>query len=427
VTGVALLLGGSLSGSSCGREATTDQTAVAQAPAVDEDLSRLRAAHESRPDDPEASLALALHLYDRDNASREAQLLLDGVSRRQPERRDVHLKLLDSYLAAADSSAVSALLARLGSELDRDERFAFDATYVLLARRQVPEAKALWTRIGERVQEALRNRSQKPLPPAADQALRLRFAETLFVQGLLTAQMGQKEEALRLLREADEHGFPPLDSPLMERAADCLFELQEFALATQAYREVVKHRPENTRAHLRLALSLYSSGQVGAAGANLEQLLRQAPTLAQAHYYLGAVRFDQKRTAEAETHLRQELTLDPHCFRCLAKLAHLAYLNGDDEQCRSWLDQAAALDPDHEETHLVYGMLENRTGRFDQAIQHLSRIVEQSPKNTLARYQLALAYQRSGNAQKAREHRAAYDKLIQEEKARTLGVRGSGT
>jgi tetratricopeptide (TPR) repeat protein len=410
---------------SCGTDPAPSQTVAAQTSAADEVLAHLRSAHQARPDDPQAALALARLLHERDDTSAEAQSLLESVSEKQKDRHDVSLLLLDSYLATGNGQAASALLSRLDPELDRDERFALDATYALLARRKAPEAKALWTRVAARVQKALRARPPGGLPAAEDQALRRRVAETLFVQGLLTAQTGEKQEALRLLREADQYGFPPLDSPLMERAADCLFELQEYTLATQAYREVMKHAPQNTRAHLRLAISLYSSGLVGVAGAELERLLQSAPNLRQAHYYLGAVRFDQKRAAEAESQLRGELALDPHCYRCMAKLAHLAYLAGDDEQCQSWLDQAVALDPDHEETHLVFGMLENRAGHYDQAIQHLTRVVAQSPKNTLARYQLAIAYQRSGNPQKAREHRQAYDKLIQEEKARTLGVRGS--
>jgi hypothetical protein len=40
-------------------------------------------------------------------------------------------------------------------------------------------------------------------------------------------------------------------------------------------------------------------------------------------------------------------------------------------------------------------------------------------------YQLSLAYQRSGSAEKAREHREIYARLIQEEKSRSLGVRGA--
>ncbi len=342
-----------------------------------------------------------------------------------PKRHEAELKQLDSYLAAGDSTAAAALLRRLEPELDADERFALDVAYRLIERRQFADAQAQWSRAARRVQESVRAASGQTLAPAAERELQRRVAEAWFVQGLLTARLGQKEEALRLLRQADGYGFPPLDSPLMALAADCLFELKEHALAAQAYQEVVSRAPENLQARLRLGASLYSSGKLGAAEKELDEVLRRAPGHPQANFYLGAVLFEEKRTEEAKAHLERELGLDPRCYGCMAKLAHIAYLNGDDRQCESWLAKAAALDPGYVETNLVYGMLANRTGRYDLAIQHLARAVEQAPDYAKAQYQLALAYQRSGNAEKARAHLEIYDRLIQEQKARTIGVRGS--
>jgi tetratricopeptide (TPR) repeat protein len=411
--------------SSCGTDEAPSQTAAPQTSAADAVLAQLRSAHQARPDDPQATLALGRLLQERDERSAEAQRLLESVSEKQPDRHDVSLLLLDSYLATGNTQAASALLARLDPDLDQDERFALDTTYALLARKKAAEAKALWTRVAGRVQEALRARPPQGLPPAEDQALRRRVAETLFVQGLLTAQTGEKQEALRLLREADQYGFPPLDSPLMVAAADCLFELQEYSLASQAYAEVTKHEPGNLEARLRLGVSLYSSGKLDQAREELEQVLRRNPGYPSASYYLGAVLLEQKHTDQAQAQLERELERDPRCARCMAKLAHLSYMKGEDELCRSWLQKAAALDPNDLEQNLVSGMLEVRTGRYEQAIQHLTRVVEQLPSSAMARYQLALAYQRSGNAEKAGEHLEVYNRLIQEEKARTIGVRGT--
>ncbi len=244
----------------------------------------------------------------------------------------------------------------------------------------------------KRVQASMHASSGQTLTPAADRDLQRRFAEVVFVQGLLTARLGEKAEALRLLRQADGYGFPPLDSPLMALAAACLFELKEYGLATQGYREIVKRAPENAEARLRLGVSLYSSGQLVPAEKELEQALRQAPSLPHAHYYLGAVLFEQKRVEEARSHLERELAADPRCDGCMAKLAHLAYLKGDDRQCESWLAKAAALDPDDLETNLVYGMLASRAGRYEQAIRYLARVVGASPGSMKAQYQLAIAY-----------------------------------
>jgi tetratricopeptide (TPR) repeat protein len=364
-----------------------------------------------------------------------ASLLLLGVpafSAQAPTRgaarpvasHAAQLKELESTLAKGDPAATAAILDRLAPELDGDERFALDVAYRLIGHRRFAEAAVAWNRAATRVQASLRASSGQTLAPAEDRELQRRFAEVVFVQGLLTARRGEKAEALRLLRQADGYGFPPLDSPLMALAAACLFELQEYGLAAQAYREIVKRSPQNAQARLRLGVSLYSSGQLAAAEEEIEQALRQAPSLPRAHYYLGAVLFEEKRVEEARLHLERELAADPRCDGCMVKLAHLAYLRGDDRQCESWLAKAVALDPDDLETNLVRGMLANRAGRYDQAILCLSKLVAASPGSMRAHYQLGLAYQRSGNPEKAREHREIYNKLVQEEKARTIGVRG---
>jgi len=109
----------------------------------------------------------------------------------------------------------------------------------------------------------------------------------------------------------------------------------------------------------------------------------------------------------------------------MARLGLVAYLDGDDALCESWLGKAAALDPEDVDTNMVYGMLYNRSGRAALAVERLSRVVRRTPGYAKAEYQLAIAYQRAGDPVKAREHREIYDRLIAEQKARSLGVRGS--
>jgi tetratricopeptide (TPR) repeat protein len=252
-----------------------------------------------------------------------------------------------------------------------------------------------------------------------------RAAEALFVQGLLGARTGAKEAALRDLRQADGYGFPPLDSPLMRLAADCLAELQEHALAAQAYREYVARAPADTSARLRLGAALLLSGQVRDAEKELARALAEAPESPQAHYWMGALRLEQKRYPEARAELQRALALDPACVDCMAHLAHTAYLDNDLALCGSLLAGAEAIDPAHAQANLVAGMLANRTGRYEAAILHLTRVVEKAPGSARAQFQLAFAYRRSGNAAKAREHQAIYDRLLQEQRASALEVPGS--
>jgi tetratricopeptide (TPR) repeat protein len=349
--------------------------------------------------------------------------VVSEAARAVSSRRRTELKRLDDRLAAGDSQAAAALLLRLQPEIDADERLALDTIYVLLGRRHIAEAKDQWNRLAPRLQEGLRGLSGPP--PAAEGERQRRAAEALFVQGLLTCRAGAKEDALRDLRQADGYGFPSLDSPLMLLAADCLSELQEHALAAGAYRERVKRAPADVSARLGLGASLLASGQIAAAEKELTRVLAEAPGSPPAHYWMGALLVEQKRHEEAKTHLERALALDPRCVGCLAQLAHIAYLAGDDRRCGSFLAKAEALDPADMQTNLVSGMLANRAGRHDLAIVHLTRVVERAPGSARAQYQLALAYRRSGNAEKAREHQAIYDRLIEEQRATSTGVRGS--
>jgi tetratricopeptide (TPR) repeat protein len=208
-------------------------------------------------------------------------------------------------------------------------------------------------------------------------------------------------------------------------AGDSLAELQQHALAAQAYREFVKRAPADVSARLRLGASLLLSGQVREAEKELARALAEAPGSPQAQYWMGALLFEQKRYPDARERLQRALALEPRCVDCMAHLAQIAYLDNDLALCESLIARAQELDPAHVQTHLVAGMLANRTGRYEAAIQALTRVVESSPGSARAQFQLALAYRRSGNAAKAREHQAIYDRLLKEQQASATKVPGS--
>jgi tetratricopeptide (TPR) repeat protein len=369
----------------------------------------------AKPDDPQRALELGLLVFQRDKASLEAQGLLDAASRRFPHRHDVHLSLLESYLLQENAPAVTALLARVQGELDSSERFAFDVIYCLLQHRQYPLAQAQWQRIDARAQKDAPPGS--PLALAPDTTLAPGAAEAQFVQGLLAAVAGRKEEALRLFHRADTRGFPPHDSPLLFMVADSFYWLKEYGLAAGTYGAAVQRFPGNVPARLRLGASLYWTSQLPQARKELERVLRESPRQLEANYYLGRVLFALKRADEARVSFERELALDPGCGRCMSMMAHLAYMAGDDREAESWLEKAVARGAASPETDLVHGMIANRAGKYDVAIRHLSRAVEQAPQSAQAQFQLATAYQRSGDAEKALEHFALYRRLAAQENA----------
>jgi tetratricopeptide (TPR) repeat protein len=359
--------------------------------------------HGARPNDPQKALELGLHLFQRDKAILEAQDLLDVASRRFPRRHDVHLMLLESYLLRENAPAVTALLARLQPEIDSDDRLAFDVTYYLLQYRQFPLAQSQWQRINERIRKKAPAPDTKAPPPEV--------TEALFVQGLLATAAGRKEEALQLFDRTVSQGFPPPDSPQMFMLADSFYWLEEFSLAIRAYSVVIQRFPGNLQARLRLGASLYWTSQLAPAKEELDRVARENPRQLEANLYLGFVLFAMKRMGEARTCFERELALDPNCSACMYKMGYLAYIAGDDRLAESWLAKAVALGSASPEIDLVYGMIANRAGKYDDAIRHLSRAIEKIPQFPQAHFQLATAYQRSGNAEKAQEHFALYRQI----------------
>ena len=316
--------------------------------------------------------------------------------------------------------ATEALLRRLQPELDADPRFALDAIYVLLGHRRFSEATDAVEPASPRGCRRACASSGQPLRRPRTRSSSGASPRLVFVQGLLTARAGPKDEALRLLQQADGYGFPPLDSPLMLLAADGLSELQEHALAAQAYRAFLERSPADVegaaapRGRPLLVRPGRGRGEGAPGGAPARTGHAPGPLLPRRR----ALRAEARRRgadapgagAGARPGLRRlPGQARPHRLpggrrppvRVLAREGGGARPGTTSR--RTWSPGCSRTGP-------------AGTSRRSSTCPASS---EQSPAYAKAQYQLALAYQRSGNAPKAREHLEIYNQLIQEQKART--------
>ncbi len=401
-----------------GAQADRDRQELGQALAAyragdpDTAIRRLREIHRRNPDDPEIRLYLGLMLYEKDSTLGEARALMASVADRYPGNRELQLKLLDSLLAAGDRKGALARAERLRESLDRDRAFAFQVAYLFVSHGLQEAAEEQLGRISARVQEELQKLPPGDRTSPAARASRRDAAEIDFIRGLAAAGSERKDEALELLQRADRQDFPPRESYQMLMLADSLARLREHRLAAQAYEEYLKHHPDDDAARMRLGDAFYTLGWFEEARACYEQIRKRNPHFPQLDYALAKVLLDLHQVEEAETYAQRSLKTDSACARCLAKLAHIEYLRAHNDECRNLLEKALALDPEWTETHLVYGLLHNRLGRYDLAIESLEKVIRIDPDYPTAHYQLAVAYQRSGRAEKAKEHREIYNRLV---------------
>ena len=383
-------------------------------------IKSLRDAHKIAPDNSYASLFLGLFLNQKDPESLESLTLMESVLDRFPTNHDLLLHLMDSYFQTGRASKVPALLKRMQKPMDENQRFAFTVVYTLIRYGRLESARLELDKISGKIRSKSQENKVTDPNTAAGSVPARDLGETTFIEGLIAASSNQKSDALRLFQSADRQDFPPPDSIQMQMLAEALFSLDEYRLSIQAYKVYLEHFPRDANARMHMAIGYYAAGLFARAEENLRKVLEEAPQTPNVHLYLGMTLMEQKSNDEARQHFLKELKAEPRSYQSMAELAQLDYLNGDDENCRRWLDKAQKLNSGWYETNMVFGLLYNRQGQFDRAIRCLEAVIQEKPNYYKAHFQLSLAYRRGGNEAKAEEHFKIYERLLEEEKSRQL-------
>jgi len=384
-------------------------------------LSKLQQAYKLSPGNPNVRLILGLMLYEKDPASADAQHLMESVAVQFRDNLELQLKLLDSYLRLKTDAKWPPMLDRLQGAIKGNTRFAFDVIYTLIRYDQIEPSRIQLDKISSRLEPKIQGLTVEELKTPDHKSLQQEIGEIHFIRGLIAASADNKSEAMDLFQNADRYEFPPPRSPQMQMLAEALYRMEEYRLSSQAYEIYLKQFPADATARMHLALSYYFNGSFESARDNFLKALELAPQTPAAHLYLGLTFLELKNNEEARRRFQEELKADPQSYQAMAEMAYLAYSDGDDKLCRQWLEKARALNPEWIETNMVFGLLYNRLGQFDQAIQSLEKVVKEKPDYYKAHFQLSLAYRRSGNEAKAKQHADTYDRLIAERKASALG------
>jgi len=381
----------------------------------------LRQAYQLSPTYPDVQLLLGLMLYEEKTGSLEAQRLLEASSPRFPANKDLHLKLLDSYLRTAASAKVPLLLDRVRPLMVREPAWGFQILYLLIRYGQMEWAQRELKGVAAQMEQSWKTLSPESRLDPRQARLKVSVGEVLFLRGLLAATAGEKQAALDYFQQADRLEFPPHEALQMLMLAEALYRLEEYPLASGAYEVYLKYHPQDIPASQRLGRSYFAQAMFPEAQKAFLQVLKEMPAAAKIHFDLGRTLLEQQQQEEARAEFLEELRRDPKSFASMAHLAFLDYVQGENDSCRQWLERALALDSGWYETHMVYGLLFNRQGRFAEAISHLEKCIAVVPGYYKAHFQLSLAYRRLGQEAKAEQHAQIYSRLVEEEKTRRLG------
>ena len=396
-------------------------------PAVREAVERARAAAEAKPDDAAtvATLGLTLHAHDQfaaaaavyrraaalDPANSETLYLLgaalagDGkytealeplkqATAAQPKAPAPRLKLADTLLAAGDTAAArreyETLLAA-GNTLA-------SAHYGLGRTLTGPEATAAFTR-----------------------ALTLfpRYGAAQFALAAAYRRTGQNAEANKLLvnYDRDKTVTPPLDDPALEkvyrlgvsstgllRKAQVLEREGDVPAALAVHEQVVRSSPRLDQAWVNL-ISLYARVQ---RPADAEQAFRRAielaPNRADAYYNFGVLCFGLERWADARAAFERALSLDPQNAEAAHNLGAVVERTGDLARAQQLFERALALQPNHRLAHFHLGRIFANQRNYPRAIAEFQQTIEPlDERSPTYLYALAAVQARAGQKQPAYE------------------------
>jgi len=172
-------------------------------------------------------------------------------------------------------------------------------------------------------------------------------------------------------------GDMPQSAEYHELMATVKFDRREFHDAAQEWQEALKLSPGNSYIQKELALSLIRNKDLAGARTVLEPLVRQSPDSPELNYMLGDTLLNLQQVEDALPHLKKAVQGDQNLLVAHSSLAR-AYLQTND---------------------------------YQHAIPHLKAALPIDEDGSL-HYQLARAYQSSGQAELAKAMLKDYQEIV---------------
>lgn len=236
---------------------------------------------------------------------------------------------------------------------------------------------------------------KRSVPHLSDYHLRYHAEMALARCGMGMQQTETAVEALLAL----EREYP--DDPEVLYIATHYFS----ELGTQASQRLAAKDPTSFQARKLQAESLESQGKTTEAAALYSSILEQNPNTPGIHYRLGQILLAQAGpdgdTGAAEAEFQKETKVDPLNAAAEFVLGELARRKARWPEAIQHFTRATSIDAGFSEAYLALGMSLAASGDISGAVGPLEHYVKMEPDDPAGHYQLAMAYQRLGNRERA--------------------------
>lgn len=352
-------------------------------------------------------------------------LVLD-VSRRLIQARDFENALAVVSRSAKRPDANAAVFARLGlvlAQLGRTEESTL-ANHTAISRGprllagyqnlfvssvQARDEESAWDflQLASRVEDA---------PP--DFLLGLSELYNAIGTQFPTRREPAKTERLRLLNLAA--ASPSLNSAHLLMLAENLHQAGESDKAAQLYSQLLKSPTAmpglRERLHARLSEIYLKAEDREKAAEQLRALVKEDPTNAQAHYFLGALAMDARDPAEAIEHLERALLLNAEFEQAYYDLANAQISAQKAADALATLDKAATKFQPNFVREFLAGVALTHQKAYKEALARftaaevIARVSDPKRLTHFFYFQMGAAYERNGQIKEAEQ---AFEKCLE--------------
>jgi tetratricopeptide (TPR) repeat protein len=196
-------------------------------------------------------------------------------------------------------------------------------------------------------------------------------------------------------------------------------------MASRTSQELAAKAPASVQARMLEAEAFESRGAWDEAAGIYKAILEQNPSVPRIHYRLGQVLLSKAGETgpvdEARAEFQIELQVDPRNASAEFILGELARRAGQWDEAAQHFSRASTLDVGFSEAYLAMGISLTSARKFAEAVPPLETYVRMQPEDPSGHYQLAIAYQRTGN-----KEGAAREITLRDQAAAAQGHKATG-
>ena len=172
--------------------------------------------------------------------------------------------------------------------------------------------------------------------------------------------------------------------------------------AKAQYEYVLRLNPSNADAHSNLGVIFMKEGDLGLSKSKLEEALRISPNHADAHYNFGNLLMQQGDLAEAKIHYEDALAINPNHSDVHNNLGTILMGEGNLSGAKVQYEYALRIKPNYAEAHYNLGNILMQEGKPAEARARYEQVLVINPAYADAHNNLGVIFLRQGDIQQAR-------------------------